>query len=194
MQHPPEVIKKMINKWREAFDIVYTVRRDMQNSGLFKKGTSKYFYKIINKISDVDIPLGAADFRLLDRKVVNELRKFNENWIFIRGLISWLEYNQTGIEYTVQDRHFGESKYSFKKMISFTLQGITSFSIVPLRISVILGLFISFCSFLYTIYALLDKFYFKMPGWTSILISVLFLGGIQLIFLGIIGIFRKNVY
>ncbi len=166
----------------------------MQNSGLFKKGTSKYFYKIINKISDVDIPLGAADFRLLDRKVVNELRKFNENWIFIRGLISWLEYNQTGIEYTVQDRHFGESKYSFKKMISFTLQGITSFSIVPLRISVILGLFISFCSFLYTIYALLDKFYFKMPGWTSILISVLFLGGIQLIFLGIIGIFRKNVY
>ena len=196
LQHPPEIINKLIEKWKEGYDVVYTIRKDFHQTGLIKKVTSRLFYKVINKISDVDIPLGAADFRLLDRKVVNELRKFNENWLFIRGIVSWLGFNQTGIEYTAQDRKSGESKYSFRKMISFALQGITSFSIVPLRASVILGLIISFFSFLYTIYALLDKFYFKtvVPGWTSILISVLFLGGIQLIFLGVIGEYLGKMF
>lgn len=196
LQHPPELIKKLIERWKEGFDIVYTIRQDLNNTGFIKKTTSALFYKIINKISDVDIPMGAADFRLMDRKVVDELKKFNENWLFLRGLVSWLGFNQTGIEYTVQNRQFGESKYSLKKMISFALQGITSFSIIPLRASIIVGLFISFLSFLYTIYALFDKFFFKttVPGWTSILISVLFLGGIQLIFLGVIGEYLGKMF
>lgn len=196
LQHPPELISKMIEKWKEGYDVVYTIKKDVEAIGFFKKMTSLLFYKFINKISTVDIPLGAADFRLLDRKVVDELKKFKEDWLFIRGLISWLGFNQIGIEYSVQKRHAGESKYSLRKMISFALQGITSFSIVPLRISIMLGLFISMCSFLYSIYALVDKFIFKttIPGWTSILISVLFLGGIQLIFLGIIGEYLGKLF
>jgi dolichol-phosphate mannosyltransferase len=196
LQHPPELISKLIEKWREGYNIVITIRKDLQNIGFIKKLTSRLFYKVINMISNLDIPLGAADFRLLDRKVVDELKKFNENWLFIRGIISWLGYNQTFIEYTIQNRQFGQSKYSFKKMISFALQGITSFSIIPLRASIMAGLFISFCSFLYTVYALFDKFYFKttVPGWTSILISVLFLGGIQLIFLGVIGEYLGKMF
>ncbi len=196
LQHPPELISKLIEKWKQGYDIVYTVRKDLQSTSFFKKTTSKLFYKIINKISDVDIPMGAADFRLMDRKVVNEIKKFNENWLFLRGLVSWLGFKQAGIEYLVQNRQSGESKYSFSKMISFALQGITSFSIIPLRASIILGLLISFFSFIYTVYALLDKFYFKttVPGWTSILISVLFLGGVQLIFLGIIGEYLGKMF
>ncbi len=196
LQHPPELIGELIEKWKAGFDIVYTVRRDLHHTGFVKKITSRLFYKIINFISDVDIPLGSADFRLLDRKVVVELRKFNENWLFIRGIVSWLGFKQTGIEYTVRNRQSGKSKYSFKKMASFALHGITSFSIIPLRVSIMLGLLISFLSFLYTIYALLDKFYFKttVPGWTSILISVLFLGGMQLIFLGVIGEYLGKMF
>ena len=196
LQHPPELIGKLIEKWKEGYDIVYTIRKDLQNTGFVKKTTSKLFYRLINKISDVDIPMGAADFRLMDIKVVNELKKFNESCLFLRGLVSWLGFKQAGIEYMVQNRQVGESKYSLKKMVSFALQGITSFSIVPLRASIIAGLFISFLSFLYTIYALFDKFFFKttVPGWTSILISVLFLGGIQLIFLGVIGEYLGKMF
>lgn len=196
LQHPPELINKLIDKWKEGFDIVYTIRKDLPNTDLNKKTTSKLFYKVVNKISDLDIPLGAADFRLLDRKVVNEMRKFKENYLFIRGIVSWLGFNQIGIEYNVQTRHFGKTKYTARKMISFALQGITSFSILPLRISIMFGLIVSFFSFLYTIYALIAKFILNtaIPGWTSILISVLFLGGIQLIFLGVIGEYLGKMF
>jgi dolichol-phosphate mannosyltransferase len=196
LQHPPELIGELIEKWKEGYDIVYTNRKDLQHTGIVKKTASKLFYKILNRISDVDIPLGAADFRLLDRKVVNELKKFKENWPFIRGLVSWLGFKQTGIAYSVKDRNVGKSKYTLGKMISFALEGITSFSILPLRISVMFGLVSSFFAFLYTIYALIAKFYMNIaiPGWTSILISVLFLGGVQLVFLGLIGEYLGKLF
>lgn len=196
LQHPPELINDLIAKWKEGYDVVYSIKKDFKDTGSFKKSTATFFYRIINKISKVDIPLGAADFRLLDKKVVDELKKFEENWLFIRGIVSWLGYNQTGVEYTVQSRHAGKSKYTLSKMISFAIQGITSFSIVPLRISIMLGFFISFLSFLYTIYALYANLHLNIaiPGWTSILISVLFLGGIQLIFLGIVGEYLGKMF
>lgn len=196
LQHPPELLETLISKWKDGYDVVYTIKKDVETIGFFKKVTSKFFYKLLNRISTVDIPLGAADFRLLDRKVVDELKNFKEECLFIRGLISWLGFNQIGIEYTVQKRHAGKSKYSLRKMISFALQGITSFSILPLRISIVLGLIISFCSFLYTIYALVAKYYLKVTiqGWTSILVSVLFLGGVQLIFLGLIGEYLGKMF
>lgn len=196
LQHPPGLINELINKWREGYDVVYTVRKDLHGVGFFKKTTSKIFYKFINRISEVNIPVGSADFRLLDKKVVEELKQFRENDLFIRGIVSWLGYKQIGIEYNTQSRHSGSTKYTLRKMISFAVHGITSFSIIPLRISILFGLIISFCAFLYTIYALLAKFYFKtaVSGWTSILISVLFLGGIQLMFLGLIGEYLGKMF
>lgn len=196
LQHPPELIKELIKKWREGYDIVYTVRKDIQGIGLFKKTTSRIFYKLINWISDVDIPLGAADFRLMDKKVVAELKKFQENFLFLRGLVSWLGYKQTGIEYDIRNRYSGSSKYSVRKMVSFAIQGITSFSTMPLRVSMIIGFVISFFAFLYMLYALFIKIYYQtaLPGWTSILISVLFLGGMQLMFLGLIGEYLGKMF
>lgn len=196
MQHPPELIKTLIEKWKEGYDVVYTIRRDSKDTGVIKKLTSKWFYKSLNKICDIDIPLGAADFRLLDRKVVNELIKCREEWIFIRGIVAWLGFKQIGIEYDVQKRHAGKSKYSFSKMFSFAIQGITSFSILPLRIASVLGSIFSISAFLYIVYAIFAKFVLDVAivGWTSILISVLFLGGIQLIVLGVLGEYLGKMF
>ncbi|MGD0821877.1 MAG: glycosyltransferase family 2 protein [Desulfomonilia bacterium] len=196
MQHPPEIIKNMLDKWKEGYDIVYSVRRDTTETGLLKKITSGCFYKLVNKICEIDIPLGSADFRLLDRKVVLELRKFKENWLFLRGIIAWLGFKQIGIEYVVQKRHAGKSKYSFRKMLSLSIQGITSFSIMPLRIAAFLGILFSIGSFIYIMYALYAKLILGIAivGWTSVLISVLFLGGIQLIFLGILGEYLGKMF
>jgi dolichol-phosphate mannosyltransferase len=130
-----------------------------------------------------------ADFRLLDRKVVDELKVFQENWLFIRGLVSWLGFKQIGVEYTVKPRWIGKSKYSLSKMVDFAIQGITSFTILPLRIAILFGILFSLCSFLYALYALYIRVFTDtaIEGWTSLLISVLLLGGIQLICLGVIG-------
>ena len=196
LQHPPEVLPKLIDKWREGYDVVYTIRKDTMDIGFIKRVTSKCFYKMINILSDVDIPLGAADFRLLDRKVVNELKQFKEKWLFIRGLVSWLGFRQVGLEYTVQPRYKGKSKYSMSKMIAFAIQGVTSFSILPLRISTILGVLFSFISFMYALYALYIKIFTKASilGWTSIMISVLFIGGVQLICIGMIGEYLGKMF
>jgi len=189
MQHPPHVLPKLLQYWKEGYDVVYTVRRDNESVSRFKKATSKWFYKLMNLLSDVEIPMGSADFRLIDKKVVDEIRQFRENWIFMRGLVSWLGFRQIGIEYTVEPRHSGASKYSLSKMIAFAVQGITSFSIMPLRLSIFMGLLFSMVSFTYGIYALYVKIFtgVALKGWTSILMSILFLGGIQLLSLGIMG-------
>ena len=188
MQHPPEIIPEMIAKWQEGYDIVYTLRQESKHLGLFKRLTSKMFYGVINKLSDIKIQPGAADFRLLDRSVVNALKGFKENTIFYRGLISWMGFKQFAIEYEPADRMFGTSKYTIKKMFAFALSGITSFSVVPLQISTVLGVIISALSFIYAIYSIIMHFCKQtVSGWTSVMCGVFFLGGIQLIMLGIIG-------
>lgn len=196
LQHPPEVLLQLIDRWREGYDIVYTMREDTDDTSFLKKITSRWFYKIINLISEVEIPLGAADFRLLDKKVVNELRKFRENWLFIRGIVSWLGFKQVGIGYRVHPRNCGYSNYSMLKMIAFAVQGMTSFSILPLRIATLLGVFFSLGSFIYALYALYIKFFTEasIEGWTSILVSVLFLGGVQLIGMGILGEYLGKMF
>jgi dolichol-phosphate mannosyltransferase len=196
MQHPPELLGNLIEKWQEGFDVVYTVRVDSTQTSIIKKWTSRWFYRSVNLLADVNIPLGAADFRLLDRKVVDELKKFRENWLFIRGIVAWLGFRQIGIEFAVGNRLWGRSKYSFLRMISLAVQGITSFSIMPLRIAIFLGLSFSAGAFLYSIYVLIVKFVNAavIPGWTSILISVLFLGGIQLICVGLIGEYLGKMF
>jgi len=196
MQHPPELIPQLIEKWREGYDVVYTIRRDVENVGVLKRATSSAFYRVINCLSDVAIPLGAADFRLLGRNVVDEIKGFRENWVFLRGLVSWLGFRQVGVEYVPNRRYSGETKYSTVKMMAFAVQGITSFSILPLRMAMFAGIAISSVSFVYALYALYVKLFTAVAirGWTSILISVLFLGGIQLVCLGVIGEYLGKLF
>jgi polyisoprenyl-phosphate glycosyltransferase len=196
LQHPPELIPDLIDKWKEGFDIVYTIRREVQKVPFLKRVTGRVFYKIMNIISDINFENGEADFRLLDRIAASELNKLHENAIFFRGMIKWLGFNQIGIHYTPEDRVWGKTKCSKKKMFALAISGITSFSIKPLRISTLIGVSIAFLSLLYGIYALYIKFFTNnsIEGWTSVFFMVSFIGGIQLIILGIIGEYIGNIF
>lgn len=196
LQHPPELIPEMIGYWEKGYEIVSTIRKDSNDESLFKRLTSKGFYKLINIISKTKIEAGSADFRLLDRKVIDSFKEIGEYSIFIRGMVNWIGFKSIQIEYKPNERFSGTSKYSLKKMISFALDGITSFSSAPLQISMIFGLFISFLSFLYLIYALYIRLFTNqaLEGWTSIIISILFIGGIQLISIGILGEYVSKIF
>lgn len=189
LQHPPELIPEMIQHWLNGYDVVFTVREDDPSLPLVKRLTTKLFYSVVQLICDVSIPFGAADFRLLDRRVVAIVRDLPENFLFLRGLIPWLGFRQIGIRYSPKQRRWGETKYSVKRMIRFALDGIVSFSIKPLRLSAFLGSVTSGFAFLYAVYAIVMKAFTNraIEGWASVLVSVLFLSGIQLIVLGVIG-------
>ncbi len=196
MQHPPELIPELLEKWHDGYDIVYTIRQETEGVGIFKKLASKLFYWLTNKLTEIDIEEGAADFRLMDKKVVDELKLIGEKFLFIRGLISWVGFEQIGINYTAAPRYSGVSKYSLGKMLRFAWNGITSFSILPLRFAVSAGTIVSTLSFIYAIYALSIKLFTNkvVPGWTSLLISVLFLGGVQLLCIGVLGEYLGKLF
>lgn len=195
MQHPPEVILDLYNKYKEGFDIVNTIRTETADSGAFKKVTSSWFYKIINKLSDIHIEPASADFRLMNRKTVNAFLQLKEKDRFTRGLISWMGFKQAMVPYTAPSRFSGKSKYSITKMFRFAADGITSFSAKPLRISFFAGVIVSFIGLLYAIYAIIEYFGGKtIPGWASILVSILLIGGMQLISIGIIGEYLARVF
>jgi len=189
MQHPPELIPQMIEKWKEGFEVVYTIRKEEENISFFKKITSGLFYWLAGKLSKTEIHPGAADFRLLDKKVVDELKGLKENYLFFRGLVNWMGFSQYPIEFKAESRHSGKTKYSVKKMFKFALSGITSFSTTPLQFSTIIGFVIAIFAFVYGIYAICISVFTNtaVPGWTSLLVSVLFIGGLQLIMIGILG-------
>jgi dolichol-phosphate mannosyltransferase len=188
LQHPPELIPQLVEKWLEGYEIVYTTRKDDPNLSFSKRKTSGLFYRLMNRISDVHIDKGASDYRLLDRSVVEVLKNINEYYLFFRGMTAWIGFKQCAVEFTPAQRFAGETKYSFRNMLGFALTGITSFSLKPLRVSVFLGLLFAIMAFIYGIYAIAMKLFTDqtIPGWTSVLASVLFIGGIQLIVLGII--------
>lgn len=197
MQHPPELLPKMIQKWKEGYDIVYTMRNDIENIPFLKRVTSSLFYKLINSLSDIEINEGSADFRLLDKRIVKVLvNDITEYHLFYRGLISWIGYKQAGIEYIPNKRYSGKTKYSIGKMINFAIDGITSFSIKPLKLAILLGLFLSVLSGLYGLYALYMAIFTEetVKGWTSVLLSILFIGGVNMILLGIIGEYVGKLY
>lgn len=189
LQHPPEIINSMIDKWKEGYDIVYTVRDDSNDKRFFKKITSLFFYRLINWFAGFKLDQGVADFRLLSRDVVDVIRNLNESFLFVRGLVAWIGYKQCGIKYIPGERYSGQTKYSLRKMISFALAGITSFSIKPLHFATFTGFLLSGLSGLYGLYAIYVFLFTNkvIAGWTSVLVSVLFIGGFQLIVLGIIG-------
>jgi len=196
LQHPPELIPELIKKWEEGFDVVYTCRTTNANATFFKNITSTFFYEIINKLSNINIPQGAADFRLLDQKVIDSFRLLNEQRLFIRGLISWMGYRQIGIPYEAPERYSGTSKYTLFRMIRFAVDGITSFSSVPLYFSASIGIFISLISFIYGAFVIYSWLFTGtvIEGWASLMIVSLFVGGIQLITLGILGVYLGRVY
>ena len=196
LQDPPEVIPEMIAKWREGYDVVYGVRTSRDGESTFKRWSARAFYRIINRLSEVPLPLDTGDFRLIDRKVVLALRRMRERYRLLRAMTSWIGFRQIALPYERHKRFAGESKYPLRKMIALALDGIVSFSVVPLRIVTIVGLFISLLSVLGIAYALVSRIFSQnwVPGWTLLFISSLFIGGMQFIFLGIIGEYVGRIY
>ncbi|MFA5149986.1 MAG: glycosyltransferase family 2 protein [Candidatus Omnitrophota bacterium] len=196
LQHPPDMLPQLIQKWEEGYDIVYTIRKKNKDSGLLKNIFSNYFYTVINKLACINIPAGTADFRLLGRNVVNSFKDIHERTRFLRGLVSWVGYKSISLPYIANERYLGKSKYSFRKMAAFAIAAITSFSSFPLYVSSFLGLAIASISFCYGIYAIYGKLFTDrvIPGWTSVFVSILFLGGIQLIAIGVLGEYLARVY
>ena len=195
LQDPPEVIPEMYAKHKEGFEVVYGQRIKRNGEGFFKKMTAKYFYRILRKITSVDIPVDTGDFRLIDRKIVNDLKNMPEQNKFLRGQIAWLGYRQTNVFFERQERKFGETGYPFSKMLKFALDGITGFSDFPLQFVTKTGIVISFFSFLVILYAIFSHFILQktITGWTSLIISSMFIGGVQLISIGIIGEYISRI-
>jgi polyisoprenyl-phosphate glycosyltransferase len=195
LQHPPEALPEMLRLWKAGSDIVFAIRKDHKQQSVLKKATSKWFYSFLNKISDVDLIQGAADFRLLDKKVILYLRQYRESSRFLRGIIGDLGFKRTIISYDEEPRISGDSKYSFRKMLKLALSGILSYSSFPLRISAYIGVIISvFCIF-YAISIIYEKIVNDVPiGLASITVGVFFLGSIQLISIGILGEYLSNVF
>jgi len=197
LQHPPELIPEMIKKWEEGYDVVYTMRIYPKQISYFKRKTSDFFYKILSSLSDVDLTKGGgSDFRLLDANAVEVMRSFTEDDLFLRGLTSWMGFRQTGIEFTANERQNGESSYNLKKMITFAFTGITAFSVKPLYIAAYLGFLFSALSVvgygLYVLYAFLAET--EISGWASLIMTIVFFGGLQLIILGIMGIYLGKIF
>jgi glycosyltransferase involved in cell wall biosynthesis len=189
LQDPPELILDLYKKWQEGFEVVYAKRRAREGEGFLKKFTAKLFYRILKKITSINIPVDTGDFRLIDRKIADVLNRMPEQQKFLRGQISWIGFRQTFVEYDRDARHAGKTGYTYKKMIRFALDGITSFSNLPLKFATVAGFFVSGITFLMILYALYSRFISKnyVPGWTSLMLAVLFIGGVQLISIGIIG-------
>lgn len=196
LQHPPELIPKMIRLWKTDYEIVNCIRQENKDVNKFKKYSSDFFYKFFNKISQSSLPGGSSDFRLIDQKVVNTIKNLKERSRFLRGLIYWTGYNHINISYKVPKRQFGKSKYSIIKMIKLAINGITSFSTFPLRISTYIGISVTVLSFIYAVYAILMRIFSNktITGWTSLLVTILFLGGIQLLSIGVIGEYISKIF
>lgn len=195
LQDPPELIATFLTKWREGYDVVYATRRARKGEGFFKLLTARLFYRTIRRMTNVSIPVDTGDFRLLSRRVVDALGQTREKHRFLRGLVSWVGFNQIGVEYERDARHSGVTKYPLSKMMKFAIDGITSFSEIPLRFATYLGFVVSIIAFVYAVLVLVLKvFGLNEPGYTSMMSAILFLGGVQLITIGIAGEYLGRIY
>jgi glycosyltransferase involved in cell wall biosynthesis len=196
LQNPPEMIVELIDKWEKGFDVVLCKRRDAkQHGGFIKEITSKFFYKIINLIVEIPLESNSPDFRLIDRKLVDIIKDLPEKDIFLRGIISWMGFKKTVVEYNHSLRIHGSTSYSYSKMFNLAISGLTSFSVKPLYIAIYIGIFISCMSLLYIPYVFV-KYYFgyTVSGWSSLIVTVSFIGGLQLLILGIIGLYIGKLF
>ncbi len=196
LQDPPELIGKMLEKWREGYDVVYAVRQSRQGESWLKKFTADSFYRVIGRMSRVSIPRNTGDFRLMDRKVVDALKLLPERSRFMKGLFAWVGFKQTAIYYDRAPRYKGETKWNYWKLWNFAIGGITSFSLFPLKIWTYIGLGFSMLSIFYASFLIFRTLFqgVDLPGYASLMVAVLFLGGVQLITLGVIGEYLGRVY
>lgn len=194
-QHPPELITKLLEEYEKGFDIVNTQRLDTADAGMGKKLSSKWYYKILNMLSDVRIEPASSDFRLMTRRAVDAFLQFEEKERFTRGLISWMGFNQALVPYVAPERMTGQSKYTLGKMLRFAFVGITSFSSKPLKFSIYAGVLSLIFGFVYSIYiVIIYALGDTITGWASMMLVILFLGGIQLLSLGIIGEYLASIF
>jgi polyisoprenyl-phosphate glycosyltransferase len=196
LQDPPEVVLRMIEKWREGYEVVYAVRKKREGETRFKLWTASLFYRLLRRITDINIPLDTGDFRLMDRRVVYAMRALREQHRFMRGLSSWVGFRQIGIEYERAERYAGETKYSLGRMVRLALSAITSFSYLPLQLATFVGFSLAGISLIGIILTVILRLsgISALEGQATTLVSVLFLGGVQLIFLGIIGEYLGRIY
>lgn len=196
LQDPPEVIPELIAKWEEGYEVVYAKRKQRKGETWFKLLTAKYFYKFLNYMSDIDIPKDTGDFRIIDRKVADVFNQMTEQNRFIRGMMSWVGFRQTYVEYERDERFAGETKYPLKKMIKFASDGIIAFSTKPLRIVMSLGLLSVIISIIVLLYTITVKIIGNdtQTGWASIMVAITFFSGIQLLGLGIVGQYIARIY
>jgi glycosyltransferase involved in cell wall biosynthesis len=196
LQDPPELIAEMIEKWHEGYDVVYASRRVRIGESCLKRFTAGGFYQVINKLSRVPIPPNTGDFRLIDRRVVESIKKMPERQRFMKGIFAWVGYKQTSILFDREPRYQGQTKWNYWKLWNFAIDGITSFSFLPLKVWTYVGLIIALVSLVYASFLILRTIIFgiDVPGYASLMVAVLFLGGIQLLTLGIIGEYIGRVY
>jgi polyisoprenyl-phosphate glycosyltransferase len=196
LQDPPELIKEFVRKWQEGYDVVYAIRKSRAGETWFKKFTAAIYYRTLRKLIDIEIPLDTGDFRLMSRKVVDSLNAMPERHRFIRGLVSWVGFKQIGVEYERQERFAGETKYPLKKMIKFAMDGITAFSYKPLQLASWLGVYAALIGFVGILAIIALKFLTQVTvqGWSSLMVVVLFIGGVQLGILGIMGEYLGRIY
>jgi len=195
LQDPPEVIKEFISKWEEGYEVVYGVREKREGEGMMKLLTASLFYRLLKAMINIDIPVDVGDFRLMSRRAADKLKELKERDRFVRGLVSWVGFRQIGVPYCREKRYSGETKYPYRKMIKFALDGITSFSSVPLKLAAWLGYFTSLLAFLYLCSVFVQKAMgVTVQGFATIMVGMLFLGGVQLICLGIIGEYIGRIF
>ena len=196
LQDPPEVIAEMVARWREGYHVAYGVRIDREGETRFKLATAKAFYRLLNRVSETEIPLDTGDFRLMDRRVVDALAAMPERDRFVRGMVAWTGFEQVAVPYRRAARFAGESKYPLFKMVRFALDGLTSFSRIPLRIATWMGFLVSAVALAAITYVLVMRLFTNdwVTGWTALFIAVLFVGGAQLLSLGIIGEYIGRIY
>jgi len=196
LQDPPELIAAFVEKWREGYDVVYAVRRTRRGESAFKLLTARLFYRVTKRVTNVAIPVDTGDFRLMSRRVVDALGRTRERHRFLRGLVSWVGYRQIGIPYDRDARLSGTTKYPFAKMLRFAFDGITSFSEIPLRFAAYLGFVVSIVAFVVAIAEIGIKIFtgYNLPGYTSTIFAILFIGGVQLIGIGILGEYVGRIY
>ncbi len=196
LQHPPRIIPELVKHWKDGYDVVYTVRKYNEKISWFKKTTSSLYYNIINKLTKIDIKSGAADFRLWDKKVLDSFKEIKERNIFLRGLSVWLGFKQKEVHFECDERFSGQSSYNLKKMLMLALDGVTSFSSFPLHASLIIGIFFVALGFLWGGHVFYLKLFTNdsVQGWASQMILMILIGGIQIMMLGVIGIYLAKIH